>query len=98
MTARLDMLELLGSDYLVEHVLEKYNEERKESAYRAYTSDMLMAIAESMGATVESRYVDLIEPGQPEEMDADEIALDIIERAGLKVQNGLINTEGDTWA
>jgi len=92
------MLELLGSDYLVEHVLEKYNEEQKESAYRAYTSDMLMAIAESMGATVEIRYVDLIEPGQPEDMDGDEIALDIIERAGLRLNDGFTETEGDSWA
>lgn len=82
------MLELMGSDFLIEHVLAEYVTRGKEMAYRSYTSDVLKAIAEFLGIEVSSRYVDLVqEPSTVEPVSADEIALMVISRAGLKVKD-----------
>lgn len=43
-----------------------------------------MSIAESMGVQVNARYAELIRPRERDERSADEIALDVIKRAGLK--------------
>lgn len=47
---------------------------------------MLKAIAESFGVTVYSRFIDAINNEPEEEQTGDEIALDIIQRAGLRVK------------
>ena len=59
--------------------MEQYN-------YRNYTSDLLKIVAEQMGIEINIRYADTLQHQEPEEeKTADEIALDIIERAGLRV-------------
>jgi hypothetical protein len=45
---------------------------------------MLKAVVEGLGATVDSRFADLLENKPQDERTGDEIALDIIKRAGLK--------------
>lgn len=46
-SVRLDLLELLGADYLINHVAEQINAERKADIYRAYISDTLKIISEN---------------------------------------------------
>lgn len=53
--------------------------------YKNYTSDLLKSIAEQLGVNVNMRFADTFKNQEAEEEpDADEIALDIIKRAGLK--------------
>lgn len=75
---------LHGSIFVVEHVMAEYNNKIEKRLYRCYTSDMLKAVAEGMGATVNSRFADLLENEPQDERTGDEIALDVIKRAGLK--------------
>lgn len=56
-----------------------------EKVYRSYTADLLKVIAESVGASVSCRYDELIDRPKEEEKTGDEIALEVIKRAGLKV-------------
>lgn len=57
----------------------------EEKAYRVYVTDVLKAIAESTGCQVSMRYNEAISTSNDEEeLNGDQIALDIIERAGLK--------------
>lgn len=79
------MLDLFGSYYVIEHVLAEHNIRMEEKVYRSYTGDMLKVIAESMGATVNYRLMELCDKPK-EEKTGDEIALEVIERAGLKVK------------
>lgn len=83
---RLDLLDLYGSYYVIEHVIAESNKKQEERLYRCYTSDMLKAIAESFGVTVDSRFIDAINNEPEDEQTGDEIALDIIQRAGLRVK------------
>lgn len=57
-----------------------------EKVYRSYTADLLKVICESMGATVGQRYIDLIKEKPQETRTGDEVALEVIKRAGLKVK------------
>ena len=62
-----------------------------ERRYRAYITDALMAIAENTarfagGRTMSGRWYDAYKP--VDTRTGDEIALDIIQRAGLKPRGG----------
>ena len=70
---------------MIDHVLAEHNIRMEEKVYRSYTADLLKTIAESVGATVSCRYNDLINHQKEEEKTGDEIALEVIQRAGLKV-------------
>ena len=77
------MLELMGSEYLIDHVMYEYNENVEQHAFRSYVSDLLKVMAESWNARVNYRYDDMISRPQ-EERTADEIVLDVMRRGGLK--------------
>ena len=79
------MLELIGSEYVIDHVISEHNLRIEEKIYRSYVSDILMIMAEGKTAQVQHRYTDLIDkPKEENEKTADEIALEVITRAGLK--------------
>jgi hypothetical protein len=59
--------------------LTAFKKETKEEIYRSYTADMLMCIAKRAGATVEERYVDLVNP-QKEQKSAAQIKAEFIQR------------------
>ena len=65
----------------MKHVLALYEEERAEEAYRVYVTDSLKLSGE--GKYISERFHDLMHP--PEEIDAEAIIDDVIERAGLEV-------------
>ena len=83
----LELLELLGTEYLIEHIISEHQKEVHKKAYWSYTADILKALAESMGVEVERRYADIISNKPVDNRTGDEIALDVITRAGLKVKN-----------
>lgn len=85
-TINLDMLNLIGSIYVIEHVIIEYNIESEEKFYKTYVTDLLKTLAEINNITVSGRFIDLLNVSPEPEKTGDEIAKDIIERAGLKVK------------
>ena len=83
----MDLLDLFGSYYVIEHMIAEHDNRMHEKVYRSYMADLLKVLCESMGATVTERYIDLI-TDEPEEetKTGDEIALEVITRVGLKVK------------
>ena len=75
----------MGADYLIDHVIAEYNARMEEKVFRSYVSDLLMLLAEGKIAQIQYRYSELIEkPKEVDEKTGDEIALEVIARAGLK--------------
>ena len=73
---------------MIDHVTSEHNNRIREKAYRDYTSDLLKIISESLGCNIPYRYDDMIiKPDKEPEKTGDEIALEVIKRAGLKVKN-----------
>lgn len=91
---------MLGSEYVGEHVVAEYNRRMEERIYRSYVCDTLKCIAAFTGTEVEYRYAELISPPKKEpEKTGDEVALEVIERLGLKVKtHGLHEVESDSDA
>lgn len=71
---------------MIEHVVAEHDRMMHEKVYRSYMADLLKVLCESMGGTVSERYIDLIREEPQDTMTGDEIALKVIERAGLKVK------------
>lgn len=66
-------------------------EDLHAETYRVYVSDTLRIISENTarfggGTFAKQRYYDVINPPKVDGRSGDEIAADIIERAGLKVK------------
>ena len=82
------MLELIGSNYVIEHVIAEYRLRIQEKIYQIYTGDLLKAIAEFTGCDVQYRFAELIDTDEltRDGRSGDEIALDVILSAGLKVK------------
>ena len=85
------MLELMGSGYVVEHCVAAFAERLETKAFRNYMADGMKCVSETLanyygGAFLENRLADLMNTDAEPEMTGDEIALDIITRAGLKVE------------
>ena len=97
---RLDLLDMFGSNYVIEHVAAEYNRRMEERLFREYVSEVLKCTAEGWGARISCSYSEMINPQKKEEPEnGDEIALDVIRRAGLKgTTDGLHETEGDSVA
>lgn len=65
------------------YVRSKYNQYKTDQAYRIYITDSLYA--NGQGKALTARYYDLIHPKEIDPRSGDEIALDVINRLGLKV-------------
>ena len=90
---------LMGSGYVIEHVVAEHNSRMKEELYRVYVADALKHIAASWGTIISCRYADLIEEPKEMEESGDEVALKVINKLGLKVKtDGLYETESDPVA
>lgn len=95
-------MDLYGRGYVIDHVASFFRREQEEKRYRAYVTDALKALTEntthrlipgigevSYGSYMPTRW--LKETQAPEDKrSGDEIAEEIIRRAGLKLKN-----EGD---
>lgn len=77
---------------MIEHCVSAYNERCRQQIYRCYVADGLKSISESVaehlgGSYLQERYVDLINGDtHKDERSADEIALEVIKKAGLKIR------------
>lgn len=80
------MLDLFGKGYVIDHCIQAAKNEHKEILFRSYISDLLKAMAESNGVVVNYRYAEIILPKAKDNRTGDEVALDVIKRAGLKVK------------
>lgn len=103
-TIRLDLLELLGSGYVIDHCLSEYLEKKKAEReekdrwiFFGYISDAIKIISENTAKSVnagESAYymakhlIDMLRPETHEEKSGDDIAADVFMRAGLKFADG----------
>jgi len=85
------MLELFGSGYVIEHCIAVFKNKQEERLYRSYVAECLKTTAQMAGrnAGVEVQIVDFREINGWVKNDArtgDEIAADIIKRAGLRIE------------
>lgn len=85
------LLELIGKGYVIEHCVSLFNRRRKEQIYRNYVTDTLKIINDNLtkiygGQYMKTRYADMVEPKSQDTRTGDEIARDIIRRAGLKLR------------
>lgn len=82
---------MLGSEYVIDHCVLAFNIQCRRESLEYYVTDALKVISESVaerigGRYMEERFADLMNGTiQKDDRTADEIAADIIERAGLKV-------------
>lgn len=67
------------------YAISLYKLYQEEVAYRVYVADSLYYQAENKQLT--KRYMDIIRPKPVDTRTGDEIALDVITRLGLKVDN-----------
>lgn len=99
------MLDLLGADYLIAHIVHAANEERDRDQYRAYVTDALMTIADNthnhviytksgadvaeIGGKLTKSWAEIYRHAKAKPAEdkrtGDEIAADVIRRAGLIV-------------
>ena len=89
----LELLDLIGKGYIVDHCVSLFNNRAKERLFRTYITDTLKCLNDNLakvigGSSIKARYYDLLEAGSQKESEktGDEIALEIIKKAGLKVK------------
>ena len=81
----------MGSGYVIEHCVSAFSDMCEEKAFRSYMADGIKCISESVanqygGSYLQERYADIITVSRVEEKTGDEIALEVIKKAGLKVR------------
>ena len=86
------MLDLFGSGYVIEHCVSAFTQYQADKVYRTYVTDALKHINKIVatqfgGSYMENRYSDFAYPKREkeDERSGDEIAADIIRRAGLSL-------------
>ena len=85
----LEVLRLYGRSYIIDYVISRVKQEMEERRFRAYVTDALMILTENTsrrdgGRHLTKRWVEKYTP--KETRTADEIAVDVILNAGLKIQ------------
>ena len=86
---------------MIEHVAASFRKSLEETRYRAYITDALQALTWNTthrliygvgevehGMCIDQRWYDGTPKKEEPEMSADEIALGVIARAGLKIKEG----------
>ena len=72
------------------YVIARYQSQRRDSAYRIYVTDCLRIISENTakmggGSYITAKFADIINPKPVDNRTGEEIAADIIKRAGIEV-------------
>ena len=67
------------------YVMTRYGEYQKEMAYRVYVTDRLYRDSERRFLPVDVRYYDWINPQPTSKRSGDDIAMEVILKAGLVV-------------
>ena len=68
----------------------RFNQHQRDLAYRIYVTDCLRIISENTakmggGSYITAKFADIINPKPVENRNGEEIAADIIKRAGIEV-------------
>lgn len=78
---------------MIEHCVLAFNDNMQLNMYREYVTDGLQCLSESVanyfgGTYLQKRYADIIKgiKEEEDERSADEIVLEVIEKAGLSVK------------
>lgn len=79
--------------HFVKYALARFKSDVEDEAYRVYTTDALRTISESTAhfggsGYITARYYDLVHPQPEDNRSGEEIASDILERAGVTVTGG----------
>lgn len=84
------MLELHGRGFVIDHCIVQFEREQEEKSYRIYIANNLRLVCENVGKGLGGSYYPglwgEIEPN--DDRTGDEVALDVIKRAGLIVRGG----------
>ena len=72
------------------YAMARFNHHQRDLAYRIYVSDCLRIISEntakmSGGSYITAKFADIINPKPADNRTGEEIAADIIKRAGIEV-------------
>ena len=69
------------------YAMARYNQHQRDLAYRIYVTDCLRMATENTakGAYTVARFYDIINPKPVDNRNGEEIAADIIKRAGIEV-------------
>ena len=80
----------MGSGYVVEHCVSAFRKKQEENLFKSYTADALRAISYNTavlpkeGYIIPRRFAELAGWVEQDDRTGDEIAADIIKRAGLR--------------
>ena len=72
------------------YAMARYQSQQRDLAYRIYVADCLRIISENTakmggGSYITAKFLDIINPKPVEKRTGEEIAADIIKRAGIEV-------------
>ena len=72
------------------YAIARYQSQRRDLAYRLYVSDCLRMVTENTakavcGSYISAKFADIINPKPVDNRNGEEIAADIIKRAGIEV-------------
>ena len=84
---RLELLDLLGREYVIEHCVQVLKDVAEERRYRAYVTDALMVLTENTarfagGRRLMTRWASGLAAGRAQ--SGDDIAAEVMRRAGLR--------------
>lgn len=84
------MVDAIGRGYVVEYCITSFQKRREQLIFRSYISDALYCLNNAFaarfgGSELQTRFIDIVKPSlnEQDERSGDEIAEDIILRAGL---------------
>lgn len=89
---RIDLLEILGSGYVIDYCVSAFSEKKKNEAYRIYVTDSLYSIANMYSRShggemaMEKRYLDVMEIMEKKEEKPEVTAEEVIERMRAKLR------------
>ena len=88
---RLDLLNLYGRRYVIDHVIAELQSEMEDKRYKAYITDALMVMTENTakfagGRHLTVRWADKFKP--QDTRTGEEIVEDVVRNAGLTIKGG----------
>lgn len=85
---RLDLLELIGKEYIFEHCISELKLRNELDLFRNYIAMSLYAISNNRGMTKTYQEIQRASMEKKDSRSGDEIAIDVIKKAGLVVAKG----------
>lgn len=91
MTIRMDLLDLFGRGYVIEHCMSLFKKRQEEKAYKIYMSDVGFALVNVVGKAygakeniIGRRFIEILEP--PKDEKEEETEEQIIARIRKKLE------------